>query len=319
MSSSSDNINDNNIINEVKFLNRVAKGVKGADFGKIKEVTTHYILSQKVENKDKFYLPRTFLKNFNENELKFAITKQEAITKYKRDVPPSIEEYEIFYKKNSDKYLKNNKKKQNNIKNTDPIKSVPKYKNDIVKNEMDVTQQKQWNNSFNPKKKLRKNVVVEENSNKSAVKISNIKDKNEKGIDGKVQALQKIKPIRKSKAETNTRIIILQSEEKAKQESKRVQKIKKEDEKDKQNSATNIVIKNNKESNGNLIELNNPEEVFDPFFMSIEIWQNYSIYWIDKIKEIFQSATELPRYLETTKEHAWTNNSIYRWFGTYST
>ena len=318
MSSSGNNINDNNIVNEVKFLNRVAKGVKGADFGKIKEVTTHYILSQKKENKDKFYLPRAFLKNFNENELKFAITKQEAITKYKRDAPPSMEEYEIFYKKNNDKYLKNNKKKQNNIKNTDSIKNVPKYKNDIDKNEMDLIQQKQWNSSFNPKKKLRKNVIVEENS-ESTIKISNIQDKNEKGIDGKLQALQKIKSIRKSQAETKARIIILQTEEKTKQESERVQKIKKESEKDKQNSSTNIVIKNNKETNDNLLELNNPEELFDPFFMSIEIWQNYSMYWIDKIKEIFQSATELPRYLEIAKEHEWTNNSIYRWFGTNTT
>lgn len=117
MSSFNNNTNYNNIINEV--LNKKAKGVKEAEFGKIKEITLHYILAQRVENKDKFYLPRSLLKDFNKNELIFAITEQEANTKYKRNNPPSIEEYETLYKKNRNKQLNNKKKKQSNTKSTD--------------------------------------------------------------------------------------------------------------------------------------------------------------------------------------------------------
>ncbi len=378
MSNSNNNTNDNNIINEVKALNRAAKGVKEADFGKIKEITIHYILAQKVENKDKFYLPRALLKDFNENELRFAITEQEANTKYKRDNPPSMEEYEIFYKKNSNKHLKNNKKKQDNTKNTNPMKkSASKYKNDKDKNELDLIPQKQLNNSSNRKKKLRKNVILEDNLDKNIIKISDIENKDEKKIEEREQAIQKINLITELQAEEKARIIIQQAEEKAKQDAEqraqeikeeiekrarieaeqraqeikeeiekrarieaeqraqeikeeiekrarieaeqRAQEIKEEIEKNKQNSNTNIIIKNNNETNNNMVEMNNQEEMFDPFFTSIEIWQNYSTYWINKIKEIFPSVTDLSKYLEIAKEKEWKNNSIYQWFGTNTT
>ncbi len=437
MSSFNDNTNDNNIINE-EVLDKKAKGVKEAEFGKIKEITLHYILAQRVENKDKFYLPRSLLKDFNKNELRFAITEHEANTKYKRDNPPSIEEYETLYKKNSNKLLKNKKKKQSNTKITDP-KNISMNFNDRYKKEEGLIQYKQSNNANNQSKKMRKNVILEDNMNENKVKIGDTKIKNEKEIKNKEQIMQKIGPTtmifagEKSKqeaetsarreaetraqeikqeaetsarreaetraqeikqeaetsarreaetraqeikqeaetsarreaetraqeikqeaetsarreaetraqeikqeaetsarreAETRAQEIKQEAETSARREAEtRAQEIKQEAETSarreaettKQNYNINIVMKNNNEINNNIIETNHPEEYFDPFFTSIEIWQNYSMYWINKIKEIFQSTTDLTRNVEIAREKEFTNNAISQWFGTNTT
>lgn len=167
--------------------------------------------------------------------------------------------------------------------------------NDRYKKEDDLTQHKQLNNANNQSKKMRKNVVLEDHTNENEVKIGDTKIKDEKKIKNKGQIMQKIRP---------TTMIF--AGEKSKQDA----------ETSKQNYNTNIVMKSNNEINNNIIETNHPEENFDPFSTCIEIWQNYSIYWINKIKEIIQSTTDWTRNVEIAREKESTNNAIYQWFGT---
>ena len=56
---------------------------------------------------------------------------------------------------------------------------------------------------------------------------------------------------------------------------------------------------------------NHHDELFNPFFASIEIWQNYSIYWINKSKEIFNTATSATEDFGNTVKKSWINNAIY--------
>ncbi len=100
MSNSNNIVNNDNEIDWSEVLKKEARGIDESDFGKVQEITLYYILTERgLINKDKFYLPRELVEGFDGDKLIFAISESDAEEKFKRDSPPSLEEYTIFKKK----------------------------------------------------------------------------------------------------------------------------------------------------------------------------------------------------------------------------
>ena len=90
----SDKDNNNTFVNWNYIVNQEARTVDNdADLGKIKGLFDQFIVTERgAINKEKFYLPRSLLKNYDGEVLYFNITEQEAKDAFMRDVPPSDEE-----------------------------------------------------------------------------------------------------------------------------------------------------------------------------------------------------------------------------------
>ena len=90
----SDKDNNNTSVNWNYIVNQEARTVDNdADLGKIKGLFDQFIVTERgAINKEKFYLPRSLLKNYDGEILYFNMTEQEAKDAFMRDVPPSDEE-----------------------------------------------------------------------------------------------------------------------------------------------------------------------------------------------------------------------------------
>ena len=101
MSNSDKNIfNITDEINWPYVVKKEARGIDNADFGEVQEIVLHYILTEKgIINKEKFYLPTVLVEEFDGDRLRFNISEQDANEKFKRDSPPSADEYSIYKKK----------------------------------------------------------------------------------------------------------------------------------------------------------------------------------------------------------------------------
>lgn len=89
-----DNENNNTSVNWNYIVNQEARTVDNdADLGKIKGLFDQFIVSERgAINKEKFYLPKSLLKNYDGEILYFNLTEQEAKDAFMRDAPPSDEE-----------------------------------------------------------------------------------------------------------------------------------------------------------------------------------------------------------------------------------
>jgi hypothetical protein len=123
-------------------------------------------------------------------------------------------------------------------------------------------------------------------------------------------------------AEEKSHSIIQQAEEKARQEAeKRAREISKEVEdkarieaenKSRSEINTTKVIDHSFQEEGSKFEKDDQRnEFFNPFFAGIEIWQNYSIYWINKSKEIYNTATSVSKDFGNNLKKNWTINPVY--------
>jgi hypothetical protein len=100
MSNSNNRINIDNEINWEEVVKKEARGIDNADFGEVQEIVYHYILTEKgIINKEKFYLPTELVEGFDEDKLRFNILEEDANEKFRRDTPPSAQEYAIYMKK----------------------------------------------------------------------------------------------------------------------------------------------------------------------------------------------------------------------------
>ena len=90
----SDKDNNNTSVNWNYIVNQEARTVDDdADLGKIKGLFDQFIVTERgAINKEKFYLPKSLLKNYDGEILYFNITEQEAKDAFMRDAPPSDEE-----------------------------------------------------------------------------------------------------------------------------------------------------------------------------------------------------------------------------------
>jgi uncharacterized protein YehS (DUF1456 family) len=73
-------------------IKKEARGFSDADFGEVQEVSNGLILTQRgIGNKEIFSIPQYKVENYDGKVLKFAISEDEAINKYKKrfDADPS--------------------------------------------------------------------------------------------------------------------------------------------------------------------------------------------------------------------------------------
>ena len=104
MSNSNNVFNINDEINWPYVVKKEARGINDADFGEVQEIVLHYILTEKgIISKEKFYLPTGLVEGFDGDKLRFNISEEEANRKFKRDNPPSAEEYAIHIRNETSK------------------------------------------------------------------------------------------------------------------------------------------------------------------------------------------------------------------------
>ncbi len=236
MSKSNNNVNNDHEINWTEVLKKEARGIDEADFGEVQEIALYYILTERgVINKDKFYLPRDLVDRFDGDKLIFNISEEDAQEKFKRDTPPSTEEYAKFNKKNAI-HVEDVNKKQNNKKNASSPKSNISRNNETEESdEVKIEQQKQTESLSQPKKKSKPKDDVKPTDEIVDKEIEEkirqeAEDKARQEAEKKAQSIsQQIQDKAKMEAERKSHSIIQQAEDKARQEAeKRSKEITKE-------------------------------------------------------------------------------------------
>ena len=230
-----------NITDEINWpyvVKKEARGIDDADFGEVQEIVLHYILTEKgIINKEKFYLPTELVEVFDGDRLRFNISEVEANEKFKRDFPPSAEEYAIYKKKEAVTNDKSNQKYNQNkniIISLNPSISQLKEKEEKKNIDEIKYEQEQHKNSKEPMTlQNKKTSILKENDKelKDSSEEKRIKkDTGQKEVDveSKLEAERKAQSIAqqiqdkaKMEAERKAQSIIQQAEDKAKAEAER--------------------------------------------------------------------------------------------------
>lgn len=75
----------NNITNWDDIVKKEARGINDYDLGEVHQVDPEIVVTKKgVVDKDKFYLPKSFVERFDGNKVFFSITKEDA-QNYRKD------------------------------------------------------------------------------------------------------------------------------------------------------------------------------------------------------------------------------------------
>ncbi|TVP41895.1 YsnF/AvaK domain-containing protein [Candidatus Nitrosocosmicus arcticus] len=70
-------------------IKKEARGANGEDLGEVQEVSNGYVFVQKgFLNKQKFFIPQDKVESFDDNILRFNISKEEISNNYQRDIYP---------------------------------------------------------------------------------------------------------------------------------------------------------------------------------------------------------------------------------------
>ena len=70
-------------------IKKEARGSNDEDLGEVQEVGENYILVQRgLINKDKFYIPKDVVEDYDGEVLRFSISEEDAKSKFLRDSPP---------------------------------------------------------------------------------------------------------------------------------------------------------------------------------------------------------------------------------------
>lgn len=76
-------------INWIDVIKKEARGLNDADFGEVQEVSNGLILTQRgIVNKELFSIPQTAVESYDGKVLKFNISENEAVDKYKKLFEP---------------------------------------------------------------------------------------------------------------------------------------------------------------------------------------------------------------------------------------
>jgi uncharacterized protein (TIGR02271 family) len=75
-------------------IKKEARGTNDDDLGEVQDIGQTYVMTQKgTFSKEKFFLPKYLIEGYDGNVLRFRISKEEARSKFVRDVPPTAEDY----------------------------------------------------------------------------------------------------------------------------------------------------------------------------------------------------------------------------------
>ena len=90
------NTSNNNIIDIINWNDVIKKDTRSLDdeyLGKVKGLYEPFIVIERGRiSKEKFYIPKPFIKKYYASELYFSITGQEARDTYRRESPPTEDE-----------------------------------------------------------------------------------------------------------------------------------------------------------------------------------------------------------------------------------
>jgi hypothetical protein len=230
MSNSNNRINIDNEINWEEVVKKEARGIDNADFGEVQEIVYHYILTEKgIINKEKFYLPTELVEGFDGDKLRFNILEEDANEKFRRDTPPSAQEYAIYKKKeiNADANVSkqdNNKTITNSLesnfspsKEKEPVGEVKSKQEQ--KNTDSTIQDKNYILRDKSKDKQENELVDKEIEDKARVEAE---EAMRLESERKAQSIsQQIQDKAKMEAERKAQAIIQQAEDKARVEAER--------------------------------------------------------------------------------------------------
>jgi hypothetical protein len=74
------------VLKPESIIKKEARGIDNTDLGKIKEITSDCIITQKdTVNNDKFIIPKDLLERFHEDNILFQVTEEETETYKKTD------------------------------------------------------------------------------------------------------------------------------------------------------------------------------------------------------------------------------------------
>jgi uncharacterized protein (TIGR02271 family) len=74
-----------------------ARGIDDYDFGEVQVIGTNYVLTQKgTINRQRFYIPKYLAEGYDQDVVRFKVTKEDAENKFVRDSPPSADEYSKY-------------------------------------------------------------------------------------------------------------------------------------------------------------------------------------------------------------------------------
>ena len=78
-------------------IKKEARGTNDDDLGEVQDIGQTYVMTQKgTFSKEKFFLPKYLIEGYDGNVLRFRISKEEARSKFVRDVPPTAEDYSEY-------------------------------------------------------------------------------------------------------------------------------------------------------------------------------------------------------------------------------
>jgi hypothetical protein len=74
------------VLKPESIIKKESRGIDNTDLGKIKEITSDCIITQKnTINNDKFIIPKKLLERFHEDNILFQVTEEETETYKKTD------------------------------------------------------------------------------------------------------------------------------------------------------------------------------------------------------------------------------------------
>ena len=74
-----------------------ARGIDDYNLGQVQVIGTNYVLTQKgTINRQRFYIPKYLAEGYDQDEVRFKVTKEDAENKFARDSPPSADEYSKY-------------------------------------------------------------------------------------------------------------------------------------------------------------------------------------------------------------------------------
>ncbi|MGN6630336.1 MAG: hypothetical protein ACTHKJ_10775 [Candidatus Nitrosocosmicus sp.] len=322
---SDSNKNIFNITDEINWpyvVKKEARGIDNADFGEVQEIVLHYILTEKgIINKETFYLPTELVEEFDGDRLQFNISEQDANEKFRRDSPPSADEYSIYKKKE----FTMSKKEQQEIKNKNisiSLNSDNSLLKEVDEDYNDKINLEQQDNGLHIKTSDLKNDPLEEKAIMEKTK-QEFEDKARLEAERNAHSIaQQIQDKAKMDAERKAQSIIQQAEDKARAEAERRSKEITQQAEDKANeilvtdeqsrlieAQENIV---SKKANAKTINSNPQEEIkligtdnsiysnsiFNPFEIGVSMWQNYYLFFLNITKEITKNATKTTKDIE---------------------
>jgi hypothetical protein len=340
MSNSNNVFNINDEINWPSIVKKEARGIDNADFGEVQEIVLHYILTEKgIINKEKFYLPTELVEEFDGEKLRFNIAEQEANEKFKRDNPPSVEEYSIYKKKqfmiDREEHEKEHKNKDITISmNPDSLPLQEKEENHNVKINLEQQDNNLQNKTSTLKNTFEEKEIIEKTKQEVENKARLEAERNARSITQQIQDKAKMEAERnaqsiiqqaedkaraeaerrskeitqqaedkaRAEAERRSKEITQQAEDKARAEAEQRQRIEADSNMVSNKVNTKAIHNNPQEEIKSIGKVNNyidSNSIFNPFEMGITMWQNYYLFFLNLTKEFLKNTIKLTKFEES--------------------